>query len=334
MTSFSEVTSREKTQTEGLGRRFVLTGGTGFVGQRLAEYLSSRDPAANVCAFGSDTDLSDWNAVSERFEKIAAAGGGDHLVHLAACLKPGGWLARHPAEAYRANTLINLNVFEARRIWLPEAKLTSISSYAIYSSGTQPHTEGEALLGTPEDGLFAYGHAKRSILIAQEAYEREHGLTSASVVLPTVYGPRPGLTENTHLVGALTGKFLRAVRDDAQAVSLWGDGKQVRDFLHIDDAVEGIVHAMERQVSPLINLGSGCAMEIESLARVIADETGFQGRLIFDTDRYAGEPVRRLDVSRARDELGWAARIPLDAGVREFVRWMRERVGSGLEALS
>ncbi len=324
----------DKTRVEGLERRFVLTGGTGFVGRRLADHLASRDPTADICAFGSETDLTDWKAVSERFEKIAATGGCDHLVHLAACLKPGGWLAQHPAEAYRTNTLINLNVFEARRIWLPDAKLISISSYAIYSSGTQPHTEAEALLGVPEDGLFAYGHAKRSILIAQEAYQREFGLNSVSVVLPTVYGPRVGADENAHLVGALTGKFLRAVRDNAEAVTLWGDGKQVRDFLHIDDAVEGIAQAMARQISPLVNLGSGEAMEIRSLARIIADETGFQGRLVFDTDQYAGEPVRRLDVSRAQDELGWTAHIPLDTGVRAFVCWMRERVRSGVETLS
>lgn len=312
---------------------YVLTGGTGFVGRRLADHLAGRTPDARILAFGSETDLTDWAAVSDRFSRIAADGGCDHLIHLAACLRPGGWLAEHPAAAYRTNMLINLNVFEACRRWLPEAKLTSISSYAVYASGLQPHHEEEALQGAPEDGLFAYGHAKRSILIAQEAYRREHGLRSASVILPTVYGPRPGAGETAHLVGALTGKFLRAVRDKADSVSLWGDGRQVRDFLHIDDAVEGIALAVERQTSPLINLGSGEATEIGDLARMIAREVGFEGQLAFDESRYGGEPVRRLDVARARDELGWQSQVPLAEGVGRFVDWMRPRVQDGLEPL-
>lgn len=314
-------------------KRYVLTGGTGFVGRRLEDHILARDPSAEVTAFGSETDLTDWRAVTDRFERIAADGGCDHLVHLAACLKPGGWLAEHPAEAYRVNMLINLNVFEACRRWLPEAKLSSISSYAVYPSGSEPHSEAEALMGLPEDGLFAYGHAKRSILIAQEAYGHEHGLRSAAVVLPTVYGPRPGAGETAHLIGALTGKFLRAVRDNADSVTLWGDGRQVRDFLHIDDAVAGIALAMERQTSPLINLGSGAPTEIGDLARLIARKTGFAGRLEFDESRYAGEPVRRLDVSLARKELGWEARVSLVDGVGRFVDWMRQRVQDGVDGL-
>lgn len=321
-------------QVENSGRCFVLTGGTGFVGQRLAAHLRARDPSCVIAVLGSETDLTNWGVASARFEAIAAAGGCDHLIHLAACLKPGGWLAQHPAEAYRTNMLINLNVFEARRIWMPKAKLTSVSSYAIYSSGMEPHVESGALFGVPEDGLFAYGHAKRSLLIAQEAYRREHGITSVSVVLPTVYGPRPGATEGAHLVGALTGKFLRAVRDDAASVLLWGDGKQVRDFLHVDDAAEGIAQAAERQASPLVNLGSGEAVEIGALAHLIAEETGFRGRITFDVDRYAGEPVRRLDVSLASAELGWTARVPLHEGVRAFVGWMRKRMQDGQETLT
>jgi GDP-L-fucose synthase len=223
---------------------------------------------------------------------------------------------------------INVNVLEACHRTLPNARLTNILSYCMYPSTEHPHPESELWGHEPEDYLFAYALTKKALLIGSRAYRQEFGMNCASLVLPTVYGPGDSFAENSHVMGALVGKFVRAARDGLEEVEVWGDGRQQREFLFVEDAADGIVAVALRSKADVVNIGAGQAHEIGMVASSIGKAAGFTGRVRMNENRFVGVRKRQLDVTRAREELGWSARTSIEDGIRKTVDWYRNQLGS------
>ena len=307
-------------------RNVIVTGATGFIGLWLVRILEERlGPGARVTGVGSRTvDLVDQSATFDWFK--AHGGDVDHVFHLAALYKAGDWPVHHPATQFFANMSINVNVLEAWARFLPGARFTSVLSYCMYPSHPAPHPESELYGTEPEEYLFAYALTKKAMLVGQRAYRQEHGLDCTSVVLPTVFGPGDSFAENSHVVGALIGKFVRATLDGTDEIEVWGDGTQEREFLYVEDAVEGMLAAARDSKVDVLNLGTGTAYSIRQLVEFIREASGFEGRVRQNPQKFVGVSKRVLDVSRIRTELCWSAPTETREGIRRTVQWYRAQL--------
>ena len=177
--------------------KVVITGGTGFIGSALKDELLTRvGPEGKVISIGSkDIDLSNLNDAFEGFNKLSSNIDCDHIIHLAALYKAGGWPIHHPATQFHVNMSINVNVLEAWVRFFPQAKLTSILSYCMYPPHDDPHPESELWGTEPEEYLFSYALTKKALLVGLKAYRQEYGSDCTSLILPTVYGPGDRFSE-------------------------------------------------------------------------------------------------------------------------------------------
>ena len=169
--------------------------------------------------------------------------------------------------------------------------------------------------------------AKKAVLVGAQAYREQYGLNTIYLLPANLYGPRDNFDlESSHVIPAL----IRKMVDATDEVVLWGDGSPSREFLYVDDCVEGLLLAAERyDGAEPVNLGTGVETTIRELAETIADVTGFEGEITWDTSMPNGQPRRSLDASRAAELFGFRARTPLREGIERTVAWYRARTLAG-----
>ncbi len=300
------------------GRETLVTGGGGFLGHATVALLKAL--GARVRAPGSrEVDLRDPRATQ------AAVEGAEIVIHLAANVGGIGYNLRNPAPLVYDNSMIGLNVFEACRE-AGVAKLVAVCSVCAYPKFTPvPFTEGEIWNGYPEESNAPYGVAKRLLAVLSDAYRRQHGLDSCVPVLANLYGPRDNFDlEDSHVIAAMIHKYVGAAERGDREVVLWGTGAPTREFLYVDDAARALVLAAERgDSSEPFNVGTGLETSIRELAETISELSGFDGETVWDSSRPDGQPKRYLDVSRAREWIGYEAEIPLADGLRRTIEWFR-----------
>jgi GDP-L-fucose synthase len=223
---------------------------------------------------------------------------------------------------------MGLNALEQARLH-ETPKLVIVGTVCSYPKFAPiPFREDDLWDGYPEETNAPYGVAKKSILVGAQAYREQYGVNAIFLVPANLYGPRDNFDlETGHVIAHLIRKMIEADEE----VVLWGDGSPTREFLYVDDCVEGLVLAAERYDGPdPVNLGSSHEISIRSLAELVADAAGFEGRIVWDTSKPNGQPRRSVDGSRARELFGFEARTHLRDGIERTVAWYRSaRVGVG-----
>jgi GDP-L-fucose synthase len=189
-----------------------------------------------------------------------------------------------------------------------------------------PFREDDLWNGYPEETNAPYGLAKKMLLVQSQAYRQQYGTNTVVLFPVNLYGPRDNFDlETSHVIPAMIRKINDAMSAGRDEVVLWGDGTPTREFLYVEDAAEGIVAACERYDGSLpINLGSGQEIAIGDLATTIARLMGYRGRFSYDTSKPNGQPRRALDVSRARELLGWSATTSFESGLGQTIEWWRK----------
>jgi GDP-L-fucose synthase len=303
------------------GKLVAVTGGAGFLGGAVVSRLEAL--GANVRLVRSaDYDLRD--PVATR----AAVEGAELVMHLAARVGGIGFNRRNPAPLVYDNLMMAGNVFEQSRLAGVD-KLVSACTVCAYPKFTPvPFSEDELWNGYPEESNAPYGIAKKMMLVLSDSYRRQYGFDSCAPIVANLYGPNDNFDlEDSHVIAAMIRKFVEAVDEGHREVVLWGTGNPSREFLYVDDAARALLLAGERlETSQPVNIGTGRETRIADLAAMLQRLTGYEGEIVWDTSRPDGQPTRYLDVSRARDLLGFEAETPLEEGLRRTVESFREQV--------
>jgi GDP-L-fucose synthase len=297
-------------------RRVWLAGHGGMVGQALLRRLQKETcillTAERAVDLRRQRETEDWIRDNR-----------PDAIFLAAA-KVGGILANdtRPADFLYDNLLIQSNVIEAA--WRSGVKkLLALGSSCIYpKEAPQPLTEGALLTGPLERTNKAYAVAKIAGLMLCESYRRQYGADFIAAMPTNLYGPGDNFDlESSHVVPALLRKIDDAARQGKPTVTIWGTGLPRREFLHVDDCADALVHLMTHYSgAEHVNVGTGTDIAIRDLAVLIAQIVGYRGEFVYDASKPDGTLVKRLDVTRL-SALGWKASIDLETGLRQTYEW-------------
>jgi GDP-L-fucose synthase len=299
--------------------KVLVTGGGGFLGSHVVERLraAGHDPFVPRRA---DYDLTSWDDAARLF----ADGEPELVVHLAAEVGGIGANRANPGRYWYANLMMGAHVLELCR-QKAVGKLVVAGTVCAYPKFTPvPFREDDLWNGYPEETNAPYGVAKKSVLVGAQSYREQYGLRTAYLLPANLYGPRDNFDLKTsHVIPAL----IRKMVEGEDEVVLWGDGSPTREFLYVDDAAEAFVLAAEHYDDPApVNVGTGAEISIRELADTIAELTGFEGGIVWDTSMPNGQPRRALDASRAEAAFGFKARTRLHEGLAQTIAWYREQV--------
>jgi GDP-L-fucose synthase len=308
-------------------QRIVVTGGAGFLGRSVCRLLVARgvSPERIIVPRRRDFDLTREADVARLYESARP----DVVIHLAAEVGGIGANMAHPGRFFYANMAMGMHLVEyARRQGV--RKFVHTGTVCAYPKHCPiPFREDDLWNGYPEETNAPYGVAKKAIFVMLDGYRREYGLESAVVVPVNLYGPGDNFDPaSSHVIPALIRKCEEARRAGRAEVVCWGTGSATREFLHVDDAAEGIVRATEVMDEPVpINLGGGVEIPIRDLVTKIAAACDYTGRIVWDASKPDGQPRRGLDITRARTLLGWSPRQDFDRGLADTVAWWRTQTG-------
>jgi GDP-L-fucose synthase len=338
------------------GKRVMVTGGAGFLGSFVTEKLAARGVADILIPRIENYNLTERDDINRLLDDALqpadkvpvhlqyktfnpSAGSGQAverstlnvqpsnliIIHLAANVGGIGANREHPAEFFYDNLMMGVELMH--QSWQRGVgKFTAIGTVCAYPKFTPvPFKEEDLWIGYPEETNAPYGLAKKMMLVQSEAYRQQYGFNSIFVLPVNLYGPRDNFNlQTSHVIPALIRKAIEAQeRGDAELV-VWGDGSPTREFLYVEDAAEGILTATEKyNSSDPVNLGSGYEISIKDLAEMIVRQTGFQGKLVWDTEKPNGQPRRGLDVSRAKERFGWSAQVSFEEGMQRTIDWFK-----------
>jgi GDP-L-fucose synthase len=303
------------------GKRTLVTGASGFVGRNLTPLLV--DAGAELIA----PPRADYNLLEQAdVRRLLADTKPEAVFHLAAL--SGGILANrdYPADFCYQNLLMNTMV--AHESWRAGVRkfVTLIGGCSYPAHADNPIREADLWNGYPQQESAAYSLAKRMSVVMAEAYRRQHGFDAVVLVPGNLYGPHDNFDlKNAHVIPATIRKFVEArQRGDAEILA-WGTGAPVRDFIYVRDACEVILLAAERYSgADIINLSSGVRTTIRELIETVAELTGFQGQVRWDTSKPDGQMFKQFHVARMESLLGYRCPTTLRQGLASTIAWFEQ----------
>ena len=299
------------------GKRIFVAGHTGMVGSAIVRLLNNID-CEILTVSSQELDLKQSSKVDKWFDEHRP-----DAVFLAAA-KVGGILANssYPADFLIDNLSIQNSVITNAFKYKVE-KLMFLGSSCIYPrNAKQPIKESSLLTGILEPTNEAYAIAKIAGIKLCQFYRKQYGVDYVSVMPTNLYGPGDNFhPKNSHVVAALISKFYEAVKLNKEEVIIWGTGKPLREFMHVDDLAEGLIFLMENYSDyEHVNIGTGKEISITEFAEIIKNISGWKGKIKFDDSYPDGMPRKVMDINKI-SKLGWYSKIELEVGLKQAYKW-------------
>jgi GDP-L-fucose synthase len=299
----------------------IVTGGSGFLGRHLVARLRRAGCDRVFVPRSAEYDLTREDDV----RRLLVQQRPDVVIHLAALVGGIGANRAAPGSFLYKNLMMGSQLIEHSRL-AGVARFVMVGTICSYPKFTPvPFKESDLWMGYPEETNAPYGLAKKLLIVQLQAYREQYGFNGVNVLPVNLYGPGDNFDLTTsHVIPALIRKCVEARDRGDNVLTVWGTGTPTREFLHVEDAARAIHLAAERlETSDPVNIGSGREIRIADLAKMIALKTGFRGEIRFDARKPDGQPRRCLDVSRARELLGFSAEVELDEGLEETIAWYK-----------
>jgi len=302
-------------------KRVVVTGGSGFLGRHVVSAFQARGCRVVLVPRKADYDLTREAGVERMYADMRP----QIVVHLAAVVGGIGANRDAPGRFFYDNVMMGAMVLEhGRRAGIE--KFVGVGTICAYPKHAPvPFLERDLWNGYPEETNAPYGIAKKMLLVQGQAYRAQYGLDAIHLLPVNLYGPHDNFDPATsHVIPALVRKCVEAAGTGAAEIVCWGTGRATREFLYVEDCADAIVLATERyDDGEPVNIGAGFEISIRELAELVAELTGFRGRLTFDPTKPDGQPRRSLDVGRAQSAFGFTARTDFRKGLEKTIDWYR-----------
>lgn len=303
-------------------KKILVTGGSGFLGGHIIEKLK-RVNVQILTPSHKELDLVQIESCLDYFSHKRP----NLIIHCAGAISGLLNILKNPAEIFDTNLRININVLKAAHEFGAK-KLVNIGSTCAYPGElpTGYFREDEFLNGPMHFSVEAYGFSKRAMYTGSTAYRKQYGMSSITLLLTNLYGPRDVFSiERAHVVSALIKKFIVAKKENLPEVEVLGSGKAVREFLYVEDAAEAIIRAAQMYDEEMpLNVGTGEEMPIAKLAEMIKELSGYTGKIVWNTKGPDGALRKVSDISRIRKKLNWEPKYYLQEGLKKTIQWFED----------
>ena len=299
----------------------LLTGATGFLGKRVSRQLQAKGLSFTATSKSLGVDLRNRSELSDLMVDTKP----DYILNCAAFVGGIQFGHQHPVELFQNNLQMTLNLLEAAQQFGVTRVVNPISNCA-YPGDATLFKEDQFWDGPLHESVMVYGFVRKASWVGAWAYAQQYQLDVMNIILSNMYGPEDHFeAERSHALGALIMKFVGAKQNDSPHVDVWGSGKPVREWLHVDDGAQAMIRAMS--VAPSlepINIGIAKGISVIEMAKLISDIVGYEGEIKLDLTKLDGAPYKTVDGARGRSHFGWQPEIDFEQGIRDTIAWYLE----------
>lgn len=301
-------------------KKILILGSSGFLGKNLLNKFKHNNSIFKLDR--TDCDFTNLEKLKSKIKKIKP----DIIFNCAGKVGGINYNILKPAEIFQNNIRILLNIFEiSSEIRLK--KLINIGSSCSYPSNIKQLEEKKLFTGPLNETVEAYGFWKLAGIMGAKAYYKEKKLKTINIIFPSIYGPGDNFDEkNSHVVGSLISKFYNAKKNNKTKIVLWGNGKSVREFLYIDDAIY-YLEFLSKNYNNLepINVGTGVGHSIKYLANLIKNKINYKGKIAWDNSKPNGTKSKVLNITKLSKLIRNKKLTPIQAGITKTIKWYGEK---------